>query len=344
MILFLYGEDTYRLKQKLKDMKEKYISASLGDTNLAVLDGKTVTADDIIRQALAYPFLAKSRLVIVENLLMSAKKTSEGKATKTKEEKPGKVVTTQEKIGEFLPKVPESTILVFAESGSPDKRSSLFKKLSKLKMAQEFQPLDEPGVKKWIREEVNRFGGQIAPDATEKLYEYVGADLWRLSNEIRKLSDYRLQTTAGEQKSEVRSPIAVPDVELLVRPQTSSDIFALIDAVASRSSKKALHELHQLLDNGQNELYILSMIVYQYRNLLIVKDLTVRGANSQWEMAKRAGLHPFVAGKSLNLVRNYTMDELKNIYRMLFENDLAIKTGRVEPQTALDLLILKLCQ
>jgi DNA polymerase III delta subunit len=312
MILFIYGEDTFRLKQKVREMKEKYISASLGDTNLAVLDGKTTKGDDIIRQALAYPFLAKSRLVIVENLLLEGKKDE------------------QEKIGIFLEKVPESTVLVFVESGVPDKRTSLYKKLAKLK-TQEFKSLDENGIKTWIQEEVLKHHGEISSAATDKLYEYVGADLWRLGNEIQKLTTYN-------------SEITPETVALLVKTQIQSDIFVLIDAIASRNSKKALKELHQLLDNGENELYILSMIVYQYRNMLITRDLVERGCNSQWELAKRAGLHPFVAGKTLNLVRNYDMVKLKNIYADLLEQDLAIKTGRMESRAVLDLLAIKLCQ
>jgi DNA polymerase-3 subunit delta len=312
MILFIYGEDTFRLKQKVREMKEKYVSASLGDTNLAVLDGKTTKGDDIIRQALAYPFLAKSRLVIVENLLLEGKKDE------------------QEKIGIFLEKVPESTVLVFVESGVPDKRTSLYKKLAKLK-TQEFKSLDENGIKTWIQEEVLKHHGEISSAATDKLYEYVGADLWRLGNEIQKLTTYN-------------SEITPETVALLVKTQIQSDIFVLIDAIASRNSKKALKELHQLLDNGENELYILSMIVYQYRNMLITRDLVERGCNSQWELAKRAGLHPFVAGKTLNLVRNYDMVKLKNIYADLLEQDLAIKTGRMESRAVLDLLAIKLCQ
>lgn len=343
MLLFLYGEDTYRLRHKLNEMKEKYISASLGDTNLCVLDGKTATSDEIIRQVLAFPFLAKSRLVIIENLLMSAKKTKGDPAPKTQllhlvgvtkvagKTKSDKTAGVQEKIGEFLEKVPESTVLVFAEFGNPDKRTSLFKKLSKLKMAQEFKPLDEMSVKKWIREEVQRVGGEITPDAVERLFISVGADLWRLSNEIMKLVTYNPKIT-GE------------TVELLVRAQIQSDIFKLIDAVASSKQKLALKELHELLANGENELYILSMIVYQYRNMLVIKDFVNRGVSSQWELAKTAGLHPFVAGKTLSLVRNYNIDDLKNIYAKLLEQDLAIKTGKMEPQTALDLLVLDLAK
>lgn len=324
MILFLYGEDTFRLKQKIREMKQKYISASLGNTNLAILDGKTVTADEIIRQVLAYPFLAKSRLVMIENLLLEGKKPSKTEAS-------SKNVGIQEKIGDFLPKVPETTVLVFVEAGVPDKRTSLFKKLNKLKMAQEFKPLSEAEVKTWTRQEVAKLQAEITPDAVEKLFLYVGTDLWQLSNEIAKLATYNKSITPET-------------VELLVRAQTQSDIFTLIDALASQNKKKAFLELHRLTENGENELYILSMIVYQYRNMLVVRDFVERGVTSSYDLASRAKLHPFVAGKTLNLVRNYKLDELKDIYSLLLEQDIAIKTGKIQPGPALDLLVLNLVQ
>src|SRR3990167_2787898 len=123
MILFFYGEDTYRMRQKLKALKEKFVSASLGDTNLAVLDGAAVTYDEFIRQILAMPFLSKSRLVIVENLLKNGKKD------------------ILEKVPEALPKVPKSTVLVFVEEGNPDKRTSIYKKLNRPGQTQEFKLL-----------------------------------------------------------------------------------------------------------------------------------------------------------------------------------------------------------
>lgn len=311
MILFFYGEDTYRLKQKLKDLKEKYISASLGDTNLKTLDGKTENADNIIRQVLAYPFLAKTRLVILENFLKEAKKE------------------VQDKIGEFLVKVPETTVLVFTEDNMPDKRTSLFKKLNKPKVAQEFKPLDDGGVMSWIRAEVEHFEGEIEPLAVEKLFEFVGADLWRLSNEIQKLIAYNQK-------------ISTDSIELLIRPQTSSDIFALVDALAHRNKKRSFSEYYRLIENGENELYVLSMIVYQYRNMLVVRDFVERGVSSQYELAKVAKLHPFVAGKTMNLVRNYTLLELKKIYDELSNFDIAVKTGKMESKVAMDVLITRL--
>lgn len=311
MILFFYGEDTYRLKQKVRALKQKYIDASLGDTNLAILDGKTVTYDEVVRQVLAFPFLAKSRLVIIENIIR------DGKAE------------VRDKLIDFLKKIPESTVLVFVEEGKPDKRTSLFKKLAKEK-TQEVSPLDEVKVKDWIMEEVEDRGGSIERTAVGKLQQCVGNDLWRLSNEIDKLLAYNTNIT-------------VQNIELLVRSQTESDVFALIEAVSSKRKKQALFELHQLLDNGANELYILSMIIYQYRNLLIVNDEVARGARTHWDVAKAAKLHPFVAQKTMQMVRNYEFRELKQIYAELMNFDVDIKTGKIAPQTALDLLVCKLC-
>lgn len=313
MILFFYGEDTYRLNQKIKELKQKFIDASLGDTNLSILDGKTASYPEIVRQILSLPFLAKSRLIIVENLIRDGKPE------------------TREKIIEFLPKIPSSSVVVFTEEGKPDKRTALFKKLNQPKQAQEVALLDENSIKKWIAAEVEMRGGKIDYNAVNLLYDFVGSDLWRLSNEIDKLTTYNASITAE-------------NVELLVRSQTQSDVFALIDAVAQKQKKQALYELRRLLENGANELYILSMVIYQFRNLLVVSDEVNRGARTQWDIAKRASMHPFVAQKTLNQAKNYDFEQLKQIYSELMDFDLNIKTGKIAPQTALDLLVLRLCQ
>ncbi|MCX6720019.1 MAG: hypothetical protein NTV36_02835, partial [Candidatus Staskawiczbacteria bacterium] len=118
------------------------------------------------------------------------------------------------------------------------------------------------------------------------------------------------------------------DVALLVKPNIENDIFKTIDALASKNKKLALSLLHKHLDNGDNSLYLLSMIAYQFRNLLIIK-----------ENPRNSGLHPFVVQKSLYLCNQFTIEQLKKIYRKIFQVDLDIKTGKVEPELALDLLL-----
>jgi len=313
MILFFYGEDTYRLNQKLRELKEKFISASLGDTNLSIVDGKTATFDEIVRQILAMPFLSKKRLVIIKNLLSEGKKEIIDKMT------------------DFILKTPEATVVVFAEEGVPDRRTSLFKKLNRPKLAQEFKPLENEALRRWVRSEMEKAGAAIEPAALTKLIDYVGSDLWRMSNEIKKLASYSKN-------------IKEENIELLVQPQIHSNIFDLMDAIASRNLGKSMKELYQLFNDGKAEQYILSMIVLEYRNLLITKDFDRRAGNglSKWTLAKKAGLHPYVAQKTLSLATKYELEDLKKIYGTLLNFDHKIKTGKIEPKVALELLIFKL--
>lgn len=321
MILFFYGEDNYRLKKKVQALKEKFVSASLGDTNLVVLDGETLKYDEFIRQILAMPFLSKTRLVIIENILKNAKKE------------------VLERIPDSLKKVPTSTVLVFSEEGVPDRRTALFKRLSKEKF-EEFKVLEPNQLVRWIEKECEMRNVKCDREVTTKLVEYVGPDLWRMGNELDKLTAYRLPIT--EKNSVNGERITVNDVELLVKPQIQADIFRTIDAVAQKNIKTAIFELYKLLDTGTNELMILTMIVYQYRNLLIVKDIFEKGDTNQWAIAKKAKLHPFVVQKSLALIRQYSMDNLKKIYRKLLDYDFKIKTGKIESRAALELLIYEL--
>jgi len=323
MIIFFYGEDDFRLKQAVKKLKEKFISASLGDTNLAILEGKTIVYNELVRQILAMPFLSRTRLVIIENLISQGKKSANRGSASSGD--------IHEKVIEFLPKVPKTTILVFTE-GKPDKRTALFKKLVKADKVQEFVPLEEPKLRVWIKKEVEARSGIIEPEAISKLIEYIGNDLWRMSNEIAKLLSYNRKITTE-------------NIETLVQSQVESDIFKMIDAVGAKNLKVALKECQNLLENGEAELYILSMIVYQYRNLLIIKDLQDRskGNVNSWALAKKAGMHPYVVQKTIVQAKNFSFEDLKKSYRTLLDFDLRMKTGKIEGKAALSLLLARFC-
>ncbi len=314
MILFFYGEDTYRLNQKIGALKERFFSASLGDTNLSVLDGEKINFDDFVRQVLALPFLATSRLVIVNSLFLAKK-------------------DFLEKAVEFLPKVPRTTVLLVVQEGNPDRRLKLFKDLNKPKISQEFKLLAGDELEKWILAEVKNRGGSIDALAIRKMVEYIGNDLWRMSSELDKLISYDPK-------------ISVDSIELLTVPSMQSNIFNLMDQIAAKNIKATVKELNRLLTEGKAEPYILSMIVLEYRNLLIVKDLAERnhGRLNSFAIAKQAKLHPFVAQKTLALSNRYSLEELKKTYGLLSDFDTKIKTGKMESKVALELLVFKLAK
>jgi len=316
MLYFLYGEDSYRAREKLEAIKVKYIDASLGDTNLVVLDAqdKSLDINRITRELLALPFLAKHRLVVIKNLLKV-------KANKN----------LQAAMEKLIPKIPDTTHLIIYEDNLPDRRLALFKKLIKLGSSQEFKPLDGFALNNWVEQKCSSYNSKIDRKAVEKLVGYVGNDLWRMDNEIQKLINFNPEA------------ITVEDIEILIIPKETSAIFVFIDFLAKRDIKNTSQELHKLMASRENELYVLSMIVYQFRNILVIKDLLERNIPER-EIARESKLHPFVVQKTIPLAKKYSMITLKKIYQDLLDYDLKIKSGKIEPKAAISMLIFEICK
>ncbi len=108
--------------------------------------------------------------------------------------------------------------------------------------------------------------------------------------------------------------------------------------MAENKKALALDLIHKHLEKGDAPLYLLTMINFQFRNLLEIKDLIEKYV-PYYDILKQSSLHPFIVKKSYQQAQRFTFQQLKKIYQKIFEVDLGIKTGKIEPETALDLLI-----
>jgi DNA polymerase III delta subunit len=175
---------------------------------------------------------------------------------------------------------------------------------------------------KWINA---RVGGKIHNLAVKKIIEYFNNDLWRISSELDKLACYK---DGGM--------ILVDDIELLMRPDIENNIFQTIDAIASKNKKTSLKLLYSHIEKGDAVSYLFSMIFFQFRNLIAVKDAQKLGLRNINKM------NPYVFSKTSNQSRSFTYEELINYYSKLVQSDYYIKTGKIDPGIALDLFIFEL--
>ncbi len=158
---------------------------------------------------------------------------------------------------------------------------------------------------------------------------FVGADLRALDNEIEKLMAYR---NGGVIRRE--------HVRLLVAQVQEQSIFELVDAIGQRKTALAIELLHDQLRHNAEPLYLLAMIVRQFRLLLQVRDLAARGVSVD-QIREQLKLHPFVVKKVFDQARNFSVEQLEAIYRQLLETDIAIKTSRGDPTVLLDVLVVE---
>jgi DNA polymerase-3 subunit delta len=310
MIYFLYGEDSYRSKRKLEEIILGYKKVHKSGLNLIYVDAKEKDFKDFYSNFRVSSMFAEKKLIVLKNVFSNVK--------------------FQEEFLDNIKNLEEiKDIVVVYEDCTADQRTKFFKGLQKHAKCQEFDCLTPANLKKWILSEFGKT--KINPDALDLLALSVRDDLWQMSNEVIKLSSYK----AGK-------VITKEDVELLVAPGIENDIFKTIEAIASKNKKLALTLLHKHLDGGEVPLKLLAMIAYQFRNLLIIKEL-IDKKNQYQAIVKKSGLHPFVVQKSFSLCNQFSIDQLKKIYRKIFQIDLDIKTGKIDPETALDLFIYEFC-
>src|SRR3989344_3386306 len=267
MIIFLYGQDSYRSCKKVDEIVAHYKSAGKSGLNLMYLDAREAEFLDFHNNFKISSMFAEKKLVILKNVF-SNKKFQE----------------------DFLKEIKNlenlKDVIVVHQEEEVDQRLKLFKTLIKDCKSQDFALLDAKGLKGWAVKELETRGGKMNVDALELLVLYAGNDLWRLENEIKKLVDYKNKAV-----------IKKDDVELLVKPRIEIDIFKTIDALAQRNKNQALAFLHKHMDSGEAPLYLLSMIAFQFKNLLIVKELAQKGMMYA-SIVKKSGLHPFVVKKN----------------------------------------------
>ena len=307
MIIILYGEDTFRLRQKLIEVIEEYQAKHKTGLNLMRFKENNFDFDKVRERIESISMFNEKKLITLENAL-DDKSFSEEFLKYIKKNK--------------LKDNPEVIVVFYQESKSVNlpfiRQASMF---------EEFKPLLGNDLINWLKKQASKNKVNINPEVLRKLVAYVGNDLWQLNNELNKLGSYKAGQVINEQ-----------DIDLLIKSKIDADIFKTLDALAKRDKKTAFRLLHEHLEQGESEIYLFSMFIYQIRVLLKLKDLIEKGT-SFYDLPKLSGLHPFVVKKSSEQLNNFKLEQLKNIYKFLLKIELGLKKGRLDGSAALDLLV-----
>ena len=233
-------------------------------------------------------------------------------------------------LAEYVPSLPDFTILVLLADEVLDAANSLLKAAQKHGKAQAFMPPRGPQLEDWAAKRAASRDAKLAPEAARLLATEVGDNLRLLALEIEKLATY---VGPG-------GTIRADDVRALTPASRQAKVFDLTDALARRDRKRALALLHDLLAAGESPLGIVALTAFQTRSLLQVKTLAERGLRAP-QIAQTAGMAPFVVEKTLPLARQFSFTQLEAAHRSLLGVDTALKLSKMTPEMALDLLVVE---
>jgi DNA polymerase-3 subunit delta len=226
--------------------------------------------------------------------------------------------------------MPESSIIVFIES-LMDKRSRLYKKVNELGYAVELGRQPEKDIKNWVLRILKEEGKQISSSNMDLFLSMTGDDMDNIRTELDKLISF-----LGE-----REAVSSEDIEAICTRQISSRIFDMITAVAQKKQELALRYYRDLLALREPPLRILFLLTRQFNQLLQVKELSRRDIDRK-ELAKKAGITPFIAGKIINQASAFSADILIQYIEKCANAEEAVKTGRMTDQLAVELMIVTL--
>ena len=301
----LYGEEAF-LKNSYKNRLKEAI---IGDDtmNFARFEGKGLDVDELIRLADTMPFFAERRLILVEDS--------------------GFFKSASDALVQYLPSMPDTTILLFVET-EVDKRNRLYKKVKDMGYAAELNRQDSAQLARWAGGILTREQKKITKHTMELFLSMAGDDMENIRMELEKLISYTLG----------REVITDEDVLAVCTVQVTNRIFEMVSAIVNRQPRKAMDLYEDLLTLKEPPMRILFLIARQFNQLLQVKDLMGKGMD-KGTIASKLKMQPFVVGKTMPQARQFGREQILSYVEFCVETEEAVKSGRLQDRLAVELLI-----
>lgn len=307
-VYLLFGEEEF-LKKSYKNRLREAIAGE-DSMNYNYFEGKGLDVAEIISLADTMPFFAERRLILLEDTGFF--KSAAG-----------------EELVAYLPRMPESTCMIFVES-EVDKRNRLYKKVKELGYAAELSRQDAAQLARWAGGILAKDGKKITGRTMEHFLAAAGDDMENIRMELEKLICY-----VGD-----REVVTDQDVEAICTVHVTSRIFDMVGAIVAGNTRKAMDLYEDLLTLKEPPMRILYLIARQFNQILQVKELMGKGMDRS-AIASKLKMQPFVVGKTMPQARAFTKEQILSYVDLCVESEEAVKTGRLQDRLAVELLIAK---
>ena len=307
-IYLLYGEEDY-LKLQYKNKLLKALVAEGDDMNFSKYQDSGINELQVIDQAETMPFFAEHRVILIEN-------SGYGKKM-------------PEKLGEYLSTIPDFTIFIFVEP-TADKRGKLYKAAKAAGGDIEINMPNESDLARWVGGLLKESGVQMKKEAWSQFLVMTHDSMDNMARELEKLVSY-----VGDRKQ-----ITIDDVNAICVSRVETKIFDMINAIAAKDLRKTMDLYQDMLAAKEPPMKILFMIVRQFRQMKVIKQLADFGESSG-TIARKVGAPDFAVKRTLQLARNYTDKEISRLLEDSADFETKVKTGQLDEKLAVELIIMK---
>lgn len=303
MILFVFGSDGYRVHHRAlwyrKGFAQKYAQ---GKDAYAVLDGGSVTADQVQDQLRVGGLFVHKNFVHLKNFAQSAKAAERERALAYLE---------QWKAGD--------SVLLWTEELPQDAREQ--KEIQGSKLWRVLLEAAKPehydyriGDSRWVQDEAEKRGLRLSPAVIRYLAQ-TSVDAWSAATTLDALQSFDTSEITEERVRELFPQAA------------TEDAFGMIDAIGAKNFRNAEALIASNIMAGKDALEIMAQL---QKHLGLLIRVTKRGYSEQ-DLVKEVKVHPFVAKKAAQQAKMLGVDLVTQLVLAAADAELQLKSSSLDP-------------
>lgn len=335
MLYVFYGTDEFRRSEELRALRRELDrdgNLGLNTVSIEKQDVRSLTPGELRTACYTASFFAEDRLVLVEGLLgRLGGGRKRGRRSRGASDDAPSANGDSDAFMDVLADLPETTTVVLIEDDVTDAVAKSVPEGATIRKFDSFRKRDE--VRAWATQRAKSQGASFATGALQRLISlFDGKHLGELASEIDKLATY---ATGRE--------ISAEDVDELVSGALAYQYWDMTDAVIEGRADRALSVLRKMDAKDQPPQLLTFMLVRQYRQILLAQSL-LREGMSQAQLGSQMGLQGYPLQKVVEQATRYPAPALEAAYRRLLESDVAVKTGVMDADAALEVLVVSLAE
>ncbi|MEZ0391181.1 MAG: DNA polymerase III subunit delta [Pseudobdellovibrionaceae bacterium] len=311
-LYFFFGEEPYLIQQAVNYLKVCALHGGAADFNFNSYYASDVEISQVRDEVETLPMMAPRRVVLLREV---------------------HDLTDKEwiELEPILETPVDSTVFILV-GGKIDKRKKFYKHLYEQAIHVEFKKPFENQIPGWIRHICKGHELSISDEAIQLLHRLVGNQLTEIESEVVKLRDF-----LGE-----RTHVELEDVAQCVSKKREENVFDLTERIAEGDRVQSLVQLVQLLDQGQNEIGIISLVARHMRILLLIKQGQEQNLAGQ-RLATFAQVPTYYLDDYVKQAKRWSVKKLEHCLLILAETDRALKSSPLSSHIWLENMILKTC-
>ena len=272
----------------------------------------------ILEDACTLPFLEDLKIIILRNPTFLTTK--------------GDLANDAKNFIKYLKNPVETSIIIInATNITPNPANEVYKALKNYAMIIDYSDSEEIEIKGWISRTCAARNIEIKDSAINLFLEYINSDQVRMVNELDKIMNY--VNDGGIIDEQV--------VKLLVTKDLSKEIFNLIKAIISKDLIKT-NKIYQTLAIQTKDIGgVIAMISNSFKDLLTTAKL-LKAGYSQHDISRFYNVSSSRAYYIVKDAKNFRVEDLENYIIKMADLDYKIKSGKIDKNIGIELILLQL--